>query len=285
MLPEPLTETAPTRLDGFLRGCETLWLRTDRCIQRFLPAELNPLTQLGALANAAPGIAVVSGIILLLWYSPSVTQAHASLERPGTESWLGQWKRSIHRYSSDACLFLILLHAALGVARLLDHLPLFAEPFSRSFLTDQTVPSLLFFLVFFAHMLAPLALGIGIWIHLMRVNRAQFLPRRRMTAWLTGSLMVISILVPATSAAPARMMVKSSGFTMDWWYLWPVAFTDRLGGGVLWVIGWGPLSRWRRCPGRWHAVDSETRLPLRSTFLAAWAAPCAHRTARSTRSR
>ena len=278
----PSADDAPTRLDGVLRHCEHLWLRADRAIQHFLPAALNPLTQLGALANGALGVAVVSGIVLLLWYSPSVTQAHASLEHLRTGSWLGQWMRSVHRYSSDACLFLILLHAgrlvaqrrftgprwlawvsglgllslvsligwtgywlvwdmrakhaALGVARMLDRLPLFTEPFSRSFLTDQSVPSLLFFLVFFAHMLAPLAVGIGIWIHLMRVNRAQFLPSRRTTAWLVGSVAALSIVLPATSADPAHMTIKSAGFAMDWWYLWPIVFTDRLGGGALWFL-------------------------------------------------
>ena len=56
-------------------------------------------------------IAVISGIALLFWYTPSVHQAHESLERLRASSWLGQLVRSVHRYSSDGCLFFVLLHA------------------------------------------------------------------------------------------------------------------------------------------------------------------------------
>jgi ferredoxin/coenzyme F420-reducing hydrogenase delta subunit len=127
-------------------------------------------------------------------------------------------------------------HAALGTAKFMDRLPIFAEPLSRSFLTDQSVPSLLFFLIFFVHMLTPLAMGIGIWMHLMRVNRARFIASRAMTLWICGSLVVLSILFPALSASPAQMTAKSSAFTIDWWYLWPLALTDRLEGGALWAF-------------------------------------------------
>jgi len=127
-------------------------------------------------------------------------------------------------------------HAALGTARFIDRLPIFAEPLSRSFLTDQSVPSLLFFLIFFVHMLAPLAVGVGIWMHLMRVNRSKFLASRVMTVWLMGSLVVLSALLPAFSANPALMTVKAQQFTIDWWYLWPFLLTDRLSGGLLWSL-------------------------------------------------
>ena len=93
---------------------------------------------------------------------------------------------------------------------------------SRSFLTNGSVPSLLFFLIFFAHMLLPLSIGIGLWMHLMRVNRARLLTGGAMTLWIVGSLLVVSALLPATSASPAEMTVKVQRFTIDWWYLWPM---------------------------------------------------------------
>lgn len=276
-VPEPAV-----RGEKLLRGLENALLWIDRLIERVLPPALNPLGQLGAMANTCLLIAVVTGVALLIWYTPSVHQAYESLEKLRTGSFLGQWMRSIHRYSSDGCVLLVLLHAlrilsqrrftgarwlawttglvllsavwfigwtgywlvwdvrgqhaALGTARFLDSLPVFAEPVSSSFLTDASVPSLLFFIVFFMHMLLPLALGIGLWMHLMRVNRARFLTGRTMTFWIIGSLAVLSALQPATSAAPARMLEKASAFTMDWWFLWPLALTDRLGGGALWAL-------------------------------------------------
>lgn len=271
-----------TRADGLLRRLEEIWLRLDRVVQRFVPPPLNPFGQLGAIANTCLIIAVLSGIALLCWYTPSVHQAYASLEKIRLSSWLGQLVRSIHRYSSDGCLFFILLHAlriavqrrftgprwlawttgfsllalisfigwtgywlvwdvraqhaALGTVRFIDRLPILSEPLSRSFLTDQSVHSLLFFLIFFVHMLTPLAVGVGIWMHLMRVNRARFLTDRAMTLWILGSLVIVSIFLPATSANAAQMTVKAQKFTIDWWYLWPLALTDRLSGGALWTF-------------------------------------------------
>lgn len=270
------------RAEGLLRRLENGWLYLDRLIEKFIPPTLNPFSQLGAMANTSLIIAVISGIVLLIWYSPSVHHAYESLEKIRTSSWLGQMMRSIHRYSSDGCLFFVLLHAlrivcqrrftgprwlawttgllllsllwfigwtgywlvwdvrgqhaALGTARFIDRLPIFAEPLSRSFLTDQSMPSLLFFVIFFVHMLAPLAIGIGIWMHLMRVNRSKFLTGRAMTLWLVGSLVALSALLPAFSASPASMTVKAQQFSIDWWYLWPMALTDRLGGGALWAF-------------------------------------------------
>ncbi len=270
------------RGESLLRPLENFWLWLDRLVERFLPSALNPFGQLGAMANTSLIIALVSGIALLIWYPPSVYQAYAALEKLRTDSWLGQWMRSLHRYSSDGCLFFILLHtarivcqrrfsgarwlawvagimmlalmwfigwtgywlvwdvraqhAAIGTARFLDVLPIFAEPMSRSFLTNESVPSLLFFLIFFAHMLLPLAIGIGLWMHLMRVNRARLLTGRAMTWWIVGSLALLSALLPAISAVPAEMTVKVQKFTMDWWYLWPLQLTDRLGGGALWAL-------------------------------------------------
>ena len=298
MEPSPPT----VRADRLFRYLDTGWHFLDRLIHRAVPPALNPLGQLGAIANTCLIIAVITGVVLLFWYTPSVHHAHESLEQVRATSWLGQLVRSMHRYSSDGCLFFILLHAirivcqrrftgprwlawttgilmlslvwfigwtgywlvwdvraqhaALGTARFIDTLPIFAEPLSRSFLTDQSVPSLLFFLIFFVHMLAPLAVGIGIWMHLMRVNRSKFIAGRVTTLWILGSLFALSALVPALSEGPAQMSVKAQGFTIDWWYLWPMVLTDRLGGGALWAfflftgavaisVPWSMAKRWR----------------------------------------
>src|SRR5262249_20581801 len=82
--------------------------------------------------------------------------------------------------------------------------------------------------------LAPLAIGVGIWMHLMRVNRARFLSGRAMTLWILSSLLLLSMILPAVSASHAHMTVKAHKFTSDCWYLWPLMLTDRLSGGLLW---------------------------------------------------
>jgi coenzyme F420-reducing hydrogenase delta subunit/Pyruvate/2-oxoacid:ferredoxin oxidoreductase delta subunit len=123
---------------------------------------------------------------------------------------------------------------ALSTAKALDVLPIFADPMGRSFLTDQSLNSLLFFVVFFVHMLIPLGMGIFLWLHIARLNRAKFLTRAPLTIWVVGALLVLSLFYPADSAAPARMTLIRESFTMDWWYLLPLVVSDRLGGGALW---------------------------------------------------
>lgn len=265
-----------------LRTLEVAGQGLDRLIHQLLPPALNPFSQLGAVANTCFLIALVSGILLLFWYSPSVHQAWSSLDAMRQTSFLGSLVRSVHRYSSDGCVLFILLHAArmflarrltgprwlawstgigllalvwaigwsgywlvwdvpahhaaLGTAKFIDGLPLLTEPMSRSFLTNESVPSLLFFVIFFAHMLGPLGVGVGLWIHLQRMNRPRLITGRTLTLWISGSLLLLSIAAPATSGPAADMLVKTERFSIDWWFLWPLTLTDRLGGGLLWLI-------------------------------------------------
>jgi coenzyme F420-reducing hydrogenase delta subunit/Pyruvate/2-oxoacid:ferredoxin oxidoreductase delta subunit len=270
----------PARGNGLIAALERPFLAAERWVERTMPAASSPLAQTGAIANTALLIAVVSGVLLLFWYVPSVRQAYGSLQAmsPRAEGLV----RSIHRYSSDGCMLFIVLHAlrcfagrrfagprwlawvtglaslgilwivgwtgywlvwdergqqvALGTARLLDELPIFIDPLSRSFLTDGSVNSFLFFVVFFVHMLLPLLIAVGLWLHITRLSRPRFLADRKMTLWIVGSLVIVSLVWPATSAGPARMIAPPDGFTMDWWYLAPLALTDRLGSGMLWAI-------------------------------------------------
>jgi ferredoxin len=124
---------------------------------------------------------------------------------------------------------------ATGSGRVLDVLPIFAEPFSRTLLTDASVKPLLFFIVFFLHMLIPLGLGIALWLHLARLARPRYLTNRALSIGIGVLLVGISLVVPARSAAPAQMAVVPARLTIDWLYLWPIWATARLSGGALWA--------------------------------------------------
>ncbi|NOX36365.1 MAG: hydrogenase iron-sulfur subunit [Calditrichaeota bacterium] len=268
--------------ERLLRQWNTLFIRLNQWVKTALPDTLNPFAQMGAVANTTFVIALISGILLLFWYSPSIHYAYDSLESMRTSSFLGQLMRSLHRYSSDACILFMVLHAfqvlfagkfsgprwlawvsgvvlagllwvdgwlgywlvwdqraqlvALGSARMLDVLPFFADPLSRSFLTNESVNSLLFFLVFFMHMLIPLGIGIALWIHIMRLNRSVFFTRAKLTWAILISLTILSVIYPATSAPRADMLTVPDKLTIDWFYLFPLFLTDRLEGGMLWMI-------------------------------------------------
>jgi ferredoxin len=270
----------PTRLAGMLATGDRIGTRCDALLERWLPRDLNPLAQLGSAANAMLVLATVSGVLMLIWYSASVQLAWHSLGNLGPRS-LGGVVRSVHRYSSDLAMLLVLAHAlrtffarkfadarwlawvsglallalvwfigwsgywlvwdvraqllALDSIRALDVLPVFGEPMLRLFTSDRTVPSLLFFVVFFLHMALPLGIAGGLTLHLARLSRSQLLPNWRLSAWLAGAVIVAALIYPAANAAVAQMAVKPTRFTMDWWFLWPLALTARLSGGGIWL--------------------------------------------------
>lgn len=308
--PSPVERPATPATPGFrvrgervLRIGERGFLRLDRLLGRAVPDALNPFLQTGAVALAALAIATVSGVLLLFWYEPSVRSAYASMWELGPLA--GGLVRSLHRYSSDACMFFVVVHAlrlfferrftgpqwlawvtgmvalallwfigwtgywlpwdaraqhvAVGTARLLDALPIFADPMGRSFLSDAGVNSLLFFVVFFVHMLVPLGMGIALWLHVTRLARARFLTTLPMTCWVCASLLAVSVAWPATNAEPARMTALGQHFSIDPWYLLPLLVTERMQGGAMWslLLTIGALSMsvpWWMCVRRVEAA-------------------------------
>ena len=270
----------PVRGARVLAFGDGLATRLDTWLERSLPRELNPLAHLGAAANAMLLLATLSGVLMLLWYSASVQSAWHSLADLAPRSF-GGLVRSVHRYSSDLVMMLVLAHAlrtllarkfadarwlawvsglallallwfigwsgywlvwdvraqllALDSIRALDVLPIFGEPMLRLFTSDATVPSLLFFVVFFLHMALPLGIAGGLALHLARQSRTQLLPNWRLSLWLTAAVLVAALVFPATNAAAAQLAVKPARFTMDWWYLWPLAITARLSGPGIWL--------------------------------------------------
>ncbi|MDO8545431.1 MAG: cytochrome b N-terminal domain-containing protein [Opitutaceae bacterium] len=270
----------PVRGDAFLNRIDRAFAWVDGWLSRWLPPDLNPLAHAGAAANLALIVAVASGVLLLIWYSPSVQFAYSSLTAIQGVT-LGGWVRALHRYSSDLAMLLLVVHAgrvffarkfggarwlpwvsgvamlglvwfigwtgywlvwdqpaqqvAVSSMRLLDGLPIFGEPLARLYVSDRTVPSLLFFVVFFLHMLLPLAIAVGLAVHLARVSRARLLPSRALSWSLIAGLAVASLAVPAPLDAPARMAVKAASFTVDAWYLSPLALGLRLQEGGLWI--------------------------------------------------
>ncbi|MCP4872058.1 MAG: hydrogenase iron-sulfur subunit [Proteobacteria bacterium] len=272
----------PVRGETVLRLLERPFLAVDRFLDRWLPEELNPLLQTGAIANTTFAVAMATGVALLLWYVPSIHQAHDSVTAMHAETPLtGGLMRSLHRYSSDACVFFVLVHAlklffarrfggarwlawvtgvfavlvlwltgwtgywlvwderarqvALASAKFLDVLPIFIDPLSRSFLIDEAVNTLLFFVIFFVHMLVPVGAVVALWLHITRLRRATWITRGPMTWWVLGSLVVLSLAFPADVVEPARLAVEPDAFAMDWWYLAPLLLAERLSVGA----GWG----------------------------------------------
>lgn len=145
------------------------------------------------------------------------------------DGWLGYWLVWDERGALVAS----------ASARFLDVVPLFAEPLAASFLTNDGFNSLLFFIVFFLHMLIPLAFGITLWLHVSRLNKPVFLVNRPFALLITISLIVLSIVYPADIESRADMLSSPGATTGDWFYLLPLFLTERLQGGVLWIVALG----------------------------------------------
>lgn len=304
---------AGTRAERLLTRVDHAFAWGDGLIARWLPPEANPLAQSGAATNAALAVAIVSGIALLIWYSPSLQFAYSSLAAIEGRT-LGGWVRAIHRYSSDLAMLFVLVHAGRmffarkfsgsrwlpwvsGVAligliwfigwtgywlvwdqpaqqvavtsmRLLDGLPIFGEPLGRLYIADRLVPSLLFFVVFFLHMLLPLAIAVGLAFHLLRVSRVKLFPSWKMTTAIALGVATTAWLIPAPLDAPAEMAVKAGAFTVDAWYLTPLALALRFKHVGLWVALFGTMALaavipWllgrRRAPMAYQAVVEQSR--------------------------
>ena len=278
--PEPLAPPPSVRGEKLFQRVDDALAGLDGWVSRWLPPEYNALAQAGAAANVALLVAIATGILMLLWYSPSLQFAYPSLVAI-QGSTTGGWVRALHRYSSDLMMLLLIVHAgrvfvarkfagarwvawvsgigmlslvwligwtgywlvwdqpaqqvAVSSIQLLDGLPIFGEPLGRLFVSDRTVPSLLFFVVFFLHMLLPLMIAVGLAVHLARVSRARLLPQRGLSLALVLALGLAALLVPAPLDAPAEMAVKAEAISIDAWFLSPLALALRFRHAGLWV--------------------------------------------------
>lgn len=130
---------------------------------------------------------------------------------------------------------------ATATAHALDALPIFPEPVARSYLRNEDINSLLFFAVFFAHVLLPVPMCFLLWVHLVRLRKPKFLPPRGLTIGALVAMAGLSVIMPASLAARADMAVYPDGFAIDWFYLFPLHLMERMPPWSFWVLALGLL--------------------------------------------
>lgn len=109
--------------------------------------------------------------------------------------------------------------SAIATAELLDWLPIFGSPFTRNFLDAAAVSDRLFSLFVFVHIGVSLLLLFLAWFHVQRISRAEMLPSRPLAAGATVTLLLLALLVPVMSQAPADLSVAQDLIAIDWWLL------------------------------------------------------------------
>ena len=63
-------------------------------------------------------------------------------------------------------------------------------------------------------MLMPLAIIFGLWLHINRLNRSNWITNKSLSIIIIVSLIVISLIKPALSVESAKMQIIPKEFTM-----------------------------------------------------------------------
>ncbi len=128
------------------------------------------------------------------------------------------------------------LRLALVGARLLDALPLLSEPVARIFAGDRPVPQTFFFLNLFVHIALPLALGVGLLVHVAHVARPVLAPPRDLRRGLTALLVAVAVLRPAPLGPPADVLHLPTHTPLDLTTAWWVPAAERAHPLVTWAV-------------------------------------------------
>ncbi len=132
-------------------------------------------------------------------------------------------------------------YVAVTTAELLDILPLFGEPISRNFVNEVSLSSRFFTLMSFIHIAAPLLLLLFMWIHIHRHAAARIQPARGLGLLVLGSLLVLSVALPAVSQARANLDMVPAMIGLDWFYLPVYPLVQSWGGITVWQLLGGGL--------------------------------------------
>ncbi|MDZ7684008.1 MAG: cytochrome b N-terminal domain-containing protein, partial [Gammaproteobacteria bacterium] len=125
-------------------------------------------------------------------------------------------------------------YIALVSARLFDSLPIVTEPMAFGFINDAAVSDRFFSLLIFLHIGFPLALLLGMFIHIKRINHARISPPKPLSMALLGSLIGLSIVLPARSLGPANLDAPLKTVEIDWFYMNIYPLIESLGPGIVW---------------------------------------------------
>ena len=101
----------PTYLQRrWMRWMEGSWARLEALLNRVLTPAFNPFYHLGTLALFLLMVLAVTGIYLTVFYRPGAARAYETTLGI-SQTALGLWMRTIHRYAADGLLLVVVLHA------------------------------------------------------------------------------------------------------------------------------------------------------------------------------
>ncbi|MCB1694753.1 MAG: hydrogenase iron-sulfur subunit [Pseudomonadales bacterium] len=127
-------------------------------------------------------------------------------------------------------------YIAVLTAEWFDWLPIMVDPMASNFLNESTLSDRFFSLLVFLHIGIPLALLLGMFIHIKRVTAARSNPAKGLAAGTLLALLAISLWQPALSQAPANLDVAVTKVGLDWIFLNPYPLINSWGPGQTWAL-------------------------------------------------
>lgn len=127
-------------------------------------------------------------------------------------------------------------YIATTTADFLDWLPLATEPMAFGFITQEALSDRFFSLLVFLHIGVPLALLMGMFIHILRINNSRSNPTMGLGVGFLLALVVLSLIKPAVSLEPANLDEAVTQLGMDWFYLNLYPLINRWGPGPVWLF-------------------------------------------------
>lgn len=106
-------------------------------------------------------------------------------------------------------------------AEFLDFIPVFGEPLTRAFLSNDSVTNILFIGVIFLHLSIPTIALFLLWMHVIRISRPVTTPPRNLAVTLIALTIALCLIYPAASVSRADLNIVAARFGIDWLYLAP----------------------------------------------------------------
>ncbi|MCB1663534.1 MAG: cytochrome b N-terminal domain-containing protein [Pseudomonadales bacterium] len=127
-------------------------------------------------------------------------------------------------------------YIAILSSELLDWLPIMVDPMARNFLNAEAMSDRLFSLLAFLHIGFPLALLLGMFIHIQRISYAKTNPPKQLAIGVSVALVMLSLVNPAASQAPANLDETVANVGLDWFYLNVFPLIELWGPGWVWGL-------------------------------------------------
>ncbi|MDK1024392.1 MAG: 4Fe-4S binding protein [Gammaproteobacteria bacterium] len=127
-------------------------------------------------------------------------------------------------------------YIAITTAEFFDWINISTEPLAFGFAHPETLSDRFFSLLIFLHIGVPLALLLGMFIHIMRVSDSKSNPAKGLAIGIGLALLALSIIWPAESLDQADLSRSITRLGFDWFYLNFYPLINRWGAGPVWLM-------------------------------------------------